>query len=74
MTNFEVFAWIVILLIIVVGGVLIYLGVAGTFIIYALGANESPKGRRIFLGVLGVAMVIALILSVAMVNKYGWPL
>lgn len=50
MTNLEVFGMIVILLIIIGGGVILYLALAGTAIIYALGANESPKGRRIFLG------------------------
>ena len=56
MTNLEVFGMIVILLIIKGGGVILYLALAGTAIIYALGANESPKGRRIFFGVLGLAM------------------
>lgn len=50
MTNLEVFGMIVILLIIIGGGVILYLALAGTAIIYALGANESPKGRRIFFG------------------------
>ncbi|MBT9782543.1 hypothetical protein [Coprococcus comes] len=57
MTNLEVFGMIVILLIIIGGGVILYLALAGTAIIYALGANESPKGRRIFFGVLGLAMI-----------------
>lgn len=74
MTNLEAFAWIVILLIIIGGGVILYLALAGTAIIYALGANESPKGSRIFFGVLGLAMVIAFIGLSVYLHKYGWPL
>lgn len=74
MTNLEVFGMIVILLIIIGGGVIFYLALAGTAIIYALGANESPKGRRIFFGVLGLAMMIAFIGASVYFHKYGWPL
>lgn len=74
MTNLEVFGMIVILLIIIGGGVILYLALAGTAIIYALGANESPKGRRIFFGVLGLAMMIAFIGASVYFHKYGWPL
>lgn len=74
MTNLEVLAWIVILLIIIGGGVILYLGLAGTFIIYSLGANDSPKGRRIFFGILGLAMIIAFIGFSVYLHKYGWPL
>jgi hypothetical protein len=74
MTNLEVFGMIVILLIIKGGGVILYLALAGTAIIYALGANESPKGRRIFFGVLGLAMMIAFIGASVYFHKYGWPL
>ena len=74
MTNLEVFGMIVILLIIIGGGVILYLALAGTAIIYALGANESPKGRRIFFGVLGLAMMIAFIGASFYFHKYGWPL
>jgi hypothetical protein len=74
MTNLEVFGMIVILLIITGGGVILYLALAGTAIIYALGANESPKGRRIFFGVLGLAMMIAFIGASVYFHKYGWPL
>ena len=45
--------------IIVLLGVVFYIGLAGVAIIYSLGANGSPKGRRIFFGILGVAMVCA---------------
>ena len=43
--------------IIVVLGVILYIALAGVAIIYSLGANKSPKGRRIFFGILGVAMI-----------------
>lgn len=52
MTNIEVFLLIVILLVVIGGGVILYLALAGLAIIYSMGANESPKGRRIFFGVL----------------------
>lgn len=52
MTNLEVFLLIAVLLILIGGGVILYLALAGTAIIYAMGANDSPKGRRIFFGVL----------------------
>lgn len=74
MTNLEVLAWIVILLIIIGGGVILYLGLAGTFIIYSLGANDSPKGSRIFFGILGLATIIAFIGFSVYLHKYGWPL
>ena len=74
MTNLEVFGMIVILLIIIGGGVILYLALAGTAIIYALGANKSPKGRRIFFGVLVLAMMIAFIGVSVYFHKYGWPL
>lgn len=48
---------IMITTIIVLLGVAFYLGAAGVAIIYSLGANKSPKGRRIFFGILGVAMI-----------------
>lgn len=43
-------------------------------IIYSMGANESPKGRRIFFGVLGVVMIIAFVCASVYLHKYGWPL
>lgn len=49
MTNLEVFLLIAVLLIIIGGGVILYLALAGLAIIYSMGANESPRGRRIFL-------------------------
>lgn len=61
MTNLEVLALIVILLVVIGGGVILYLALAGLAIIYSMGANESPKGRRIFFGVLGVVMIIAFV-------------
>lgn len=48
MTNLEVFLLIAVLLILIGGGVILYLALAGLAIIYSMGANESPKGRRIF--------------------------
>lgn len=73
MTNLEVFLLIVILLI-VIGGVILYLALAGLAIIYSMGANENPKGRRIFFGVLGVVMIIAFVCASIYFHKYGWPL
>ena len=61
MTNLEVLLLIVILLVVIGGGVILYLALAGLAIIYSMGANESPKGRRIFFGVLGVVMIIAFV-------------
>lgn len=74
MTNTEVFLMICIAVIIVCGGVLLYLALAQAFIIYAMGANDKPKGRRIFFGVLGVVMIIAFIGASIYFHKYGWPL
>lgn len=47
---------------------------AGTAIIYSLGANESPKGRRVFFGIPGVAMIIAFVCACVFFHKYGVPL
>lgn len=74
MTNLEVFLLIVILLIVIGGGAILYLAMAGVAIIYAMGANDSPKGRRIFFGVLGLVMIIAFICASIYLHKYGWPL
>lgn len=74
MTNLEVFLLITVLLILIGGGVILYLALAGTAIIYAMGANDSPKGRRIFFGVLGLVMIIAFICASIYLHKYGWPL
>ena len=74
MTNLEVLALIVILLVVIGGGVILYLALAGLAIIYSMGANESPKGRRIFFGVLGVVMIIAFVCASVYLHKYGWPL
>lgn len=54
--------------------VFIYLALAGLAIIYSMGANESPKGRRIFFGVLGVVMIVAFVCASIYLHKYGWPL
>ena len=74
MTNLEVFLLIVILLVVIGGGVISYLALAGLAIIYSMGANESPKGRRIFFGVLVVVMIIAFVCTSIYFHKYGWPL
>lgn len=74
MTNLEVFLLIAVLLILIGGGVILYLALAGTAIIYAMGANDSPKGRRIFFGVLSLVMIIAFICASIYLHKYGWPL
>lgn len=65
---------IVILLVVIGGGVILYLALAGLAIIYSMGANESPKGRRIFFGVLGVVMIVAFVCASIYLHKYGWPL
>lgn len=74
MTNLEVLLLIVILLVVIGGGVILYLALAGLAIIYSMGANESPKGRRIFFDVLGVVMIIAFVCVSIYLHKYGWPL
>lgn len=61
MTNLEVIGIIALMIIIIGGGTILYLALAGTAIIYSLGANESPKGRRVFFGILGVAMIIVFV-------------
>lgn len=52
----------------------LYLALAGLAIIYSMGANESPRGRRIFFGVLGVVMIVAFVCASIYFHKYGWPL
>ena len=74
MTNLEVVLLIVVLLILIGGGVILYLALAGLAIIYSMGANESPRGRRIFLCVLGVVMTVAFVCASIYFHKYGWPL
>lgn len=74
MTNLELMGFIALMVIIIVGGIILYLGLAGVAIIYALGANESPKGRRVFFGILGVAMIVAIIIAWVLFKKYGLPL
>lgn len=65
---------IAVLLILIGGGVILYLALAGLAIIYSMGANESPRGRRIFFGVLGVVMIVAFVCASIYLHKYGWPL
>lgn len=55
--------------VIVVLGVVLYIALAGTAIIYSLGANKSPKGRRIFFGILGVAMIYVFVHMCIYLNK-----
>lgn len=74
MTNLEVFLLIAVLLILIGGGVILYLALAGTAIIYAMGANGGLLGCRIFFGVLGLVMIIAFICASIYLHKYGWPL
>ena len=71
MTNLEVLLLIVILLVVIGGGVILYLALAGLAIIYSMGANESPKGRRIFFGVLGVVMIIAFVCASVYLTSTG---
>lgn len=74
MTNLEVIGIIALMIIIIGGGTILYLVLAGTAIIYSLGANESPKGRRVFFGIPGVAMIIAFVCACVFFHKYGVPL
>lgn len=74
MTSTEMFLLICIGVIIVGSGAILYLALAGTAIIYSLGANESPKGRRIFFGILGVIMIIVFVCACIYLKRYGWPL
>ena len=71
MTNLEVFLLIAVLLILIGGGGILYLALAGLAIIYSMGANESPRGRRIFFGVLGVVMIVAFVCASIYLHKYG---
>lgn len=48
MTNLEVIGIIALMVIIIGGGAILYLALAGTAIIYSLGANESPRRPRYF--------------------------
>ena len=76
MTNLEVIGIIALMVIIIGGGAILYLALAGTAIIYSLGANESPKGRRVFFGILGVAMIVAFldcILQKRFHGTHGFP-
>lgn len=74
MINLEVLALIVILLVVIGGGIILYLALAGLAIIYSMGANESPRSRRIFFGVMGVVMIIAFVCASVYLHKYGWTL
>ncbi len=47
--------------IIMILGIFLYIALAGVAIIYSMGADKSPKGIRIFYGILGVAMIYAFI-------------
>lgn len=48
------------------------LGAAGTAIMYALGANDSPKKRRLAFGILGMVMVCGFVCAVIYLQKNGW--
>lgn len=53
-------------------GAVTYLGAAGTAIMYALGANDSPKKRRLEFGILGMVMVCGFVCAVIYLQKNGW--
>lgn len=55
-------------------GAATYLGAAGTAIIYALGANDSPKKRRLVFGILGVIMFYGFVCAVIYLQKNGWAI
>lgn len=61
-----------IIALVVILGTFTYLGAAGTAIIYALRANDSPKKRRIAFGILGMAMVYGFVCAVIFLQKNGW--
>lgn len=48
-----------------------YIAVAGTLIIYALGANEAKKEKRVILGLLGVFMFWLAIYTVIQIVRNG---
>lgn len=74
MTNLELVGFIIIMLIVISGATLIYTALAIEAIIYAIKSNESPKGRRIFFGIMGVVMIIASIYVYVYLQKHGFPL
>lgn len=53
-------------------GATTYLGAAGTAIVYALGANDSPKKRRLAFGVLGMVLLCGFVCAVIFLQKNGW--
>lgn len=63
-----------IIVLVIIGGAVIYLGAAGTAIIYSLGAIEANKRRRVFFGILGVFMIYAFVCACIYLHKYGVPL
>lgn len=71
MTQFLIMATLA--LVILIGG-LTYLAIAGIAIIYSLGANDGPRNRRIFFGILGVLMIYAFVCVCIYLANYGWLL
>lgn len=59
---------------VVILGAITYLGVTGTAIIYALGANDSPKKRRLVFGILGMVMFCGFVCAVIYLQKNGWAI
>lgn len=70
----EKFLVVGVMALVVILGAATYLGAAGTAIIYALGANDSPKNRRMVFDILGVVMIGAFICGMVYLTKNGWPL
>ena len=60
---------IAVLLILIGGGVILYLALAGLAIIYSMGANESPRGRRIFFAMVGIVVLVDKFLPGFNVNR-----
>lgn len=50
-------------------GVVCYVALAGIAVVYSLGANKSPKGRRIFFGILGVVMIYVFVYMCIYLHK-----
>lgn len=62
--------FIALLVMIALIGAITYLMLAGTAIIYSLGAN-AHKPRRVFFGILGTAMIYVFICAAVYLIKYG---
>lgn len=60
----------VFLIILLIFGALLYIAVALTLILYALGSNKSKKGRRVAAAAVGLLMLYALGHTIISTIKY----